>query len=72
MSPIQSATSRWGWGVHTARSGIDPGDLRVRPQFFGLVEIGRIYNQGMRNYLLHVRRDLGVGRRGNSRRALSP
>ena len=30
MSPSQSAITQWGWGFHTLRGGIDPGDLRFR------------------------------------------
>ena len=39
MSVIQSATSQWGWGFHTLRSGIDPGDPRFRPWVVGVLEI---------------------------------
>ena len=39
MSPSQSAITRWGWGFHTLRGGIDPGDLRLRPRVAGVVEI---------------------------------
>ena len=39
MSLIQSATSQWGWGFHTLRGGIDPGNLRFRPQVVEVVEI---------------------------------
>ena len=35
----QSATSELGWGFHTLRGGIDPGDLRLRPRVVGVVEI---------------------------------
>ena len=28
----------WGWGFHTVRSRIDPGDLHFRPRFSGVVE----------------------------------
>ena len=28
MSPSQSAITQLGWGFHTLRGGIDPGDLR--------------------------------------------
>ena len=31
MSPSQSAVTQWGWGFHTLRSGIDPGDMCYRP-----------------------------------------
>ena len=39
MSLIQSATSQWGWGFHTRRGGIDPGDLCFRPRVVGIVEV---------------------------------
>ena len=32
MSSIQSAITRWGWRFNTLWDGIDPGDLRFRPQ----------------------------------------
>ena len=35
----QSAITQWGWGFHTLRGGIDPGDLRFRPRVVGVVEI---------------------------------
>ena len=38
MSPSQSAITQWGWGFHTLRGGIDPGDLRLRPRLVGFVE----------------------------------
>ena len=38
-SPSQSAITQWGWGFHTVRGGIDPGDLRFRPLVFEVVEI---------------------------------
>ena len=41
MSLIQSATSQWGWGFHTLKGGIDPGDLCSRPRGVGVVEIWR-------------------------------
>ena len=37
MSTSESAISQWGWDFHTARSGIDPGDLRFLLQFVGVV-----------------------------------
>ena len=39
MSPNQSEITQWGWGFHTLRGGIDPGDLRFRPQVVGVVEM---------------------------------
>ena len=39
MSPSQLATSQLGWGYHTARSGIDPGDLQFHPRVVGVVDI---------------------------------
>ena len=38
MNPSQSATSLWGWGFHTVRGGIDPGDLRFRRRAVGVVD----------------------------------
>ena len=38
MSLIQSATRQSGWGFHTLRGGIDPGDLCFRPQVVGIVD----------------------------------
>ena len=38
-SPSQSATGQVGWGFHTLRGGIDPGDLRFRPRGIGVVDI---------------------------------
>ena len=35
----QLATSQLGWGIHTMRDGIDPGDLRFRPRVVGVVDI---------------------------------
>ena len=37
VSLIQLATSHFGWGFHTLRGCIDPGDLRFRPRLFGVV-----------------------------------
>ena len=39
MSPSQSAITQWGWRFQTLRGGIDPGDLRFRPQVVGVAEI---------------------------------
>ena len=39
MSLSQSATSQLGWGFHTLRVGIDPGDLRFSPRIVGVAEI---------------------------------
>ena len=35
----QSAASQWGWGFHTVRGGIDPGDHRFRPRIVGVIEV---------------------------------
>ena len=37
-SPSQSAITQWGWRFQTLRGGIDPGDLRFRPQVVGVVD----------------------------------
>ena len=42
MGPILSGC-RWviglGWGIHTVRGGIDPGNLRFRFRFVGVVDV---------------------------------
>ena len=38
-SPSLSAIDRRGWGFHTVRGGVDPGDHRFRPQVFGFVDV---------------------------------
>ena len=35
----QSAINQWGWGVHTFRGGIGPGDHHVRPRLVGLIDV---------------------------------
>ena len=60
-----------GWGFHTARGGIESKDLRFRPRVVGIV-CGEPFDLGIKHYLPRVRRDLHVGQRGNSRRALVP
>ena len=37
-NPRQSTVSQLGWGLHTVRGGIDPGDLRFRPRVVAVVE----------------------------------
>ena len=37
MSLSQLAASQLGWGFHTLRGGIDPGDLSLRPRVVGVV-----------------------------------
>ena len=61
-----------GWGFYTAPGGIDPRDLCFRPRVVGVVEIWRNFSSGDKHYPPRVRRDLDVGQRGNSRRALAP
>ena len=39
MSPVQSAITKWDWGLHTLRDSIDPGNVRFRPRVVGVVEI---------------------------------
>ena len=39
MSLVQLVTTQWGLGFHYFRGGIDPGDVRFRPQIVGFVEI---------------------------------
>ena len=72
MSPTQPAISQWGWGFHTVRGGIDPGDLCFRLPLVTIVDVWKYFRSGDGNYPPRVRRDLGVGPRGNSRRALAP
>ena len=48
------------------RGGIDPGDLPLRSRY------GRISDPGMGTYPPLVRRDLGIGPRGNSSNELAP
>ena len=38
LDVVRSGSQR-GWGFHTLRSGIDPGDLRFRLRDVGVVEI---------------------------------
>ena len=42
----QLATSQLGWGFHTFRGGIDPGDNRFRPRVVGVVEVWRDSSSG--------------------------
>ena len=72
MSLSQLATNQLGWGFHTMRGGINPGDLRVRPRVVRVVEIWKDSNPAMRPYPPRVWRDFGIVPRGNSRRALVP
>ena len=39
MSSRQLVISRLGWGFHTVRSGIDPGDLFFSPRAVGFVDV---------------------------------
>ena len=39
MSPSRSAITQWGWGFHTLRGGIDPGNLRFRPRVVRVVDV---------------------------------
>ena len=34
----QSAITQWGWGFHTLRGGIDPGDLRYCLRVVGVAD----------------------------------
>ena len=72
MSPSQSAITQWGWGFHTLRGGIDPGDLRFRPRVVEVVDRWKGLLPGMGTYPPRVRRDLGVDERGNSLCTLAP
>ena len=46
MRPSRSAITQWGWGFHTLRGGIDPGDLRFRPRVVGVVEVRKYSRSG--------------------------
>ena len=46
MTPGQSTITLWGWGFHTRRGGIGPGDVRLRPRVVGVVEIWKISSPG--------------------------
>ena len=37
MSPSQSTINGWGWGLHTIRGGINPGDHCFRPRIVGVL-----------------------------------
>ena len=38
---------RWGWDFHTVRGGINPNDIRVRPQVVGEVAVCMDSDPGM-------------------------
>ena len=38
-SPGAAGSSDLGWGIHTVRGGIDPGNLRFRFRFVGVVDV---------------------------------
>ena len=46
------ASSQWGWGFHTVRGGIDPGDHHFRPRFVELYIYihGKIHDAGTDPY----------------------
>ena len=46
MSPSQSAITQWGWGFHTLRGGIAPGDLRFRLRVVGVVYVRKYFESG--------------------------
>ena len=72
MSLSQFASSQRGWGFHTPRGVIDPGYLLFFiPRLLELYMYGRISDPGMENYRPWVWRDLDVGHRDDSRRALA-
>ena len=70
MRNNQSATSQWSWGFHTVWSGTDRG-YAFSSAVCWSCRYGRISGPVMGTYPPRVRRDLGVGPRGNSRRALA-
>ena len=46
MSPSKSAITQRGWGFHTVRGGIDPGNIRFRPRVVGVVDIWKDFDRG--------------------------
>ena len=48
MNPSQSIITQWGWGFHTLRGGIDPGDRCVRPRIVGVKRDGGSSQPGMK------------------------
>ena len=73
MSSSPSAISEWGWGTHTVRSGMDPGDRCFCPRVVGVVMYEMIPDPWRWDLILSgfggVRRELDVGLRVNSRSA---
>ena len=46
QEPQLSQITQWGWGFHTLRSGIDPGDQRFRPRVDGLEDMKGFLTRG--------------------------
>ena len=46
MSPSHSANAPWGLGFHTARDGVDPGDLFFVTRLLGLKSLEGFLIQG--------------------------
>ena len=61
-----------GLDFHTLRGGTDPGDLRFRPRVVGVVDVSEGFWPRDGSLSSRVRRDLGVGPRGNFRPAMAP
>ena len=72
MSSSQPAISQWGWGLHTVLGDMDSWELSFIPGLLKFQIYGKISYPGMGRCPPRVRRDLDVGQRGNSRRALAP
>ena len=74
MSSGQSAiTNQSSWfGFANRGGGIDPGNFRVRPRVDGIVEIWKEFRSGDGRLFSPGTTGLGVGPRGNCRRALVP
>jgi len=68
----QSPTSHPGSGLQIVGGGIDPGNFRVRPRGVGIVEIWKEFLSGDGQLSSPGTAGLGVGPRGNCRRALVP
>ena len=41
IRPSRSSISRWAWGFHIMRGGIDAGDSCIRPLVVGVADLGK-------------------------------
>ena len=46
LALYETETSQWGWGFHTLRGGIDPGDLRFRPRDVECLKLLKDFSSG--------------------------